>query len=159
MKSCKYSLFLLISGLTLFSKPLEAFDPFDMFDRPRAFWSSYFSEPANNGFITQNTSGLSLYEEDNFLVVEANMPGMNPEEIEITYDSGNLRIEAQKREEENSKRDYYHKCSNYYAYNVKIPEKVDEGINPVAEYNNGLMTIKFQKLEKAPPKKIEIKKK
>ncbi len=85
------------------------------------------------------------------------MPGLRAEDIEVTYNRGSLWIKG-KREESEGKdtRNYYHRCSNSYAYAVDIPSSVDETQSPLAEYENGVMKIRFQKSEKATPKRIEV---
>jgi HSP20 family protein len=101
-----------------------------------------------------------MYEDAGHVVVEANLPGVDPEAVDVTYDRGKLLIRAEREsKKENQERNYYHKSMNSFAYNIEIPSNVDESKNPLAEYKNGLMTIKFEKSETSKPKKIKVEKK
>ncbi len=118
--------------------------------------ASHFPSFSNLG----GSSGITMYEDAGHVVVEANLPGVDPEAVDVTYDRGKLLIRAEREsKKENQERNYYHKSMNSFAYNIEIPSNVDESKNPLAEYKNGLMTIKFEKSETSKPKKIKVEKK
>ncbi|GAB4193282.1 MAG: hypothetical protein Tsb0015_15940 [Simkaniaceae bacterium] len=103
-------------------------------------------------------SGLSISEDDKFVYVEAALPGVSPEEVEVTFDKGILWIKAQRKEEKEEKeKKYYRKASRSYSYRVAVPGNIDENKEPEATFHEGIMTIKFSKTEKAEPKKIQVK--
>lgn len=152
-------LFFPFLAITLLS-PLQAKEPsLKEILQERSLWNTFslFDDFNRSSLITAagNSSGMNLYEEDNQVVVEANLPGLKAEEIEVTYDRGSLWIKG-KKEMEDKERNYFHRSSNAYAYVIDIPSSVDESLSPKAEYENGVMTIRFQKSEKAKPKRIEV---
>jgi HSP20 family protein len=107
-----------------------------------------------------NGSNLSVYEDDKAVYVEAALPGLNTNEIEVTFQKGVLSIQGNKKEEqEDKKRKYYRKASTMYSYQVAIPGNIDESQEPQAEFKNGIMKITFVKQKKAEPKRIPIKNK
>lgn len=118
--------------------------------------ASHFPSFSNLG----GTSGITMYEDEAHVVVEANLPGVDLESVDVTYDRGRLLIRAERESEKEGKdRSYYHKSMNSFAYNIEIPSNIDESKNPLADYKNGLMTIRFEKSEGSKPKKIEVQKK
>jgi HSP20 family protein len=63
------------------------------------------------------------------------MPGFNPEEITVTWDSGVLNIAAEHEEEARGQRRTYHR-------RFRFPKNVDdEAIG--AEYNNGILEVRL----------------
>jgi HSP20 family protein len=103
-------------------------------------------------------SGLSVYEDKNKITVEAAMPGLSAENIEITFEKGILWIKGEKESEEEGKK-YYNKASTSFSYRVFVPGNIDEKKEPEAEYKDGIMKVTFLKKKEAEPKKIKIKKK
>lgn len=102
-------------------------------------------------------SGLGISEDKDFIIVEAALPGLSPEEIEVTFEKGVLWIKGEKKEEmEDKKRNYYRKASKSFSYHVDIPGEVDLSQDPVAEYKHGMMTVRFKKSEKHSARQIKV---
>jgi HSP20 family protein len=103
-------------------------------------------------------SDLSVYEDDKAVHVEAALPGLNTNEIDVTFQKGVLSIRGSKKEEEaDKKRKYYRKASRMYSYQIAIPGNIDESQEPTAEFKDGVMTVSFAKQKKAEPKRIQVK--
>lgn len=108
--------------------------------------------------ITHDKSGLSVYEDDKKIYVEAAVPGIDPDDIDITFQDKYLWIRGEtKKEEENKKKKYYKKATSSFSYRVAIPGDVDLKKEPEATCKNGIMTISFAKSAKVEPKKIKVK--
>lgn len=104
---------------------------------------------------TTNISGLS-YEDDKNVYVDAAVPGIDPKNVEVTYDKGILWVKAEKEEEVKGKK-YYRKASSSFSYRVLVPGNLDPNKEPQAEAKNGTMTVVFAKAAESKPKKIQIK--
>ena len=103
-------------------------------------------------------SGLSVYEDEDKVYVEAAVPGINPKDVEVTFQDGYLWIRGEAKEEErDKKKKYYRQASRSFSYRVAVPGEVDANKEPEATYKHGVMTISFAKSPKALPKKIQIK--
>jgi len=103
-------------------------------------------------------SGLSVYEDKNNIYVEAAVPGIDPKDVEITYQDGYLWVRGETKEEEkNKKKKYYRRATRSFSYRVAVPGEVDVSKEPEATYKHGVMTITFAKSPKARPKKIRVK--
>ncbi len=104
--------------------------------------------------------GLSVYETDNEVVVEANVPGVKPKEVDISLEGRTLTIKAEHketREEREKKKVVYHQARQArYIYSTTIPYPVEAG-KVEAVLKNGVLTITLPKAEEARPKKIAVK--
>jgi HSP20 family protein len=125
-------------------------------------WRQFLNFPVfeedfwRQGFLPQ--SGLTVSEDKDRVYVEAHLPGLKPEHIEMTYENGVLWIRGEKEEEEkDKKKKYYRKASSSFSYRVQIPGVIDEKKEPEASYKDGVMKIAFAKVQKTTSKKINIK--
>lgn len=129
---------------------------FEMVTSPFQRFPQIWEEEENLLPSTTNISGLSIYEDDKNVYVEAAVPGIDPKNVEVTYDKGILWIKAEKEEEEKSKK-YYRKASSSFSYRLLVPGNLDPNKEPQAEGKNGIMTVAFAKAAETKPKKIQIK--
>lgn len=129
---------------------------------PQSFWSfPTRSLLSDDDFLPSTVTGsdLSVSEDDNHVYIEANMPGLDSDDIEVTYHKGQLWLRGSKKEEEkDKKKKYYRYASSSYSYRLAVPGNIDEKSEPDAEYQNGVMKVTFKKMSEAQPKKISVKK-
>jgi len=103
-------------------------------------------------------SGLSVYEDKDKVYIEAAVPGIDPKNVEVTFQDGYIWIRGETKEEkEDKKKKYYRKASQSFSYRVAVPGDVDTTKDPEATYKHGVMTVAFAKSPKARPKRIQIK--
>ena len=109
-----------------------------------------------------NTMSLALdvMENPDSYVVKASVPGIKPEDIEVTIDNNMLTIKGETKEESEHEDGNYHlreRRSGSFYRSVSLPANVKEDkIEAVNE--NGVLTLTLPKAEEAKPKKIEVKK-
>lgn len=124
----------------------------------RPFWGFPLLEDSFWDLDIPSSSGLSLSEDKDRIYVEAALPGLKPENIEISVEKNVLWIKGEKKEEEQDKeKKYYRKASGSYSYRVQLPEQVDDKKDSDALYKDGIIKITFQKSVGSQPKKINIK--
>lgn len=129
---------------------------------PRSLWRfptisvPSFLEDIEDLLPTSNLlNGLSVSEDEKNVYVEAAVPGIDPAEVEVTFDKGVLTIRAEKKEEEKGKTYQRHATRSFF-YRA-APEDVDQKKEPQAICKNGVMTVTFAKVPEAKPKKIAVK--
>ncbi len=99
----------------------------------------------------------NVKDEEDKVVVKAPITGINPEEVDITYDKGSLYIKGIKKPDIEENVDYLRRERRFGDFNrvVNIDTPVDiDKIN--AKYKDGILTIELSKAEEAKPKKIAI---
>lgn len=110
------------------------------------------------GVAAVGGDNLDVYETKDDVVVKANVAGVNPDKVEITFEKGVLSIAAQEEVEEKEGKKYYKKATRSYSYRVAVPGNIDLGAEPEAKVEHGIVSVTFKKAEEAKPKKIAIKK-
>ena len=130
---------------------------------PRNFLENMwdFDDDLLSLFDTRSTSGLSsglsVSEDEKHVYVEASVPGVDPDKIEVSYEKGVLWIRGQQEQEKGDDRKFYRKASSSFSYRMAIPGNVDENKDPEATYKNGIMKVTFNKVPEPQPKKIAVK--
>ncbi len=100
-------------------------------------------------------SGLSISEDKNHVYIEADVPGIEPEKIDVTYKKGVLTTKEE-REEDKDKKFYRHAKQDFF-YQVMVPGNIDEAREPVSSYKNGTVILKFVKRVEEEPRKIPVR--
>ena len=110
-------------------------------------------------FTTQNYApAIDVYQDNDALVVETSLPGIDPENVDISVENDVLTISGETKEKKEVKReDYYRKeiRQGSFSRSVILPVAV-KGAEAVAEYENGVLSITLPKAEEAKPKKIAV---
>lgn len=103
--------------------------------------------------------GLTIYDEKDSIVIEASMPGLKLEEIEINLNKGILWIKGEKKEEEaNKNKKFYKKSFRSYSYSIVLPDEIDENQEPDACYKDGILIVTFPRSKHQGIKRISIRK-
>lgn len=119
-------------------------------------WPTIWEDEDFQKFPTVS-SQLDVSETENEVIVKANVAGVQPEQVDVTFEKGILWIQANAQEEEkNEKQKFYSKSSWNYSYKVAVPGEIDFNQDPIAEVENGVVTITFRKAEASKPKKLTI---
>ena len=107
---------------------------------------------------TETASALSVSEDDKNIYIEAAVPGIDPDDVEVTYERGMLWIRGEAREEEkDKKKKFYRRAARSFSYRIAVPGEVDPNAKPEAESKNGMIMITFPKAASSTPKKITVK--
>ena len=100
-----------------------------------------------------------IYEKDNNINIEMDIPGFNKEDINIEINKGNLVVTAEKNEEENEDKKYLRRERKFYGKYQRsfYLGDIDEE-NIAASFENGILKISIpKKTEEETKKLIEIK--
>ncbi len=105
------------------------------------------------------TPAFDVAENDKEYIVTAELPGIDPKDIEITISNGVLTIKGEKKREEESRgENYYYMERQYGSFqrSFRLPEEVkEEEID--ATYRNGVLRLVIPKVHEGKVKRIEIK--
>lgn len=110
------------------------------------------------GLANTGSENLDVYETKDEVVIKANVAGIDPDKVEITFEKGILSISGSEEVEESEGKKYYKKATRSYAYRVAVPGHLDLKTEPDAKVNHGIVSVTFKKAEEEKPKKIAVKK-
>ena len=123
-------------------------------------WDSFFERrPARAEEVSEWFPTLDVSETKNDYVVKAELPGIDPKDIDISLTSDLLTIKGEKKVEATSKdANWFRQERAYGAFGrtVELPVVVDAK-KIEAQFRDGVLTITLPKAEEAKPKQIEIK--
>lgn len=102
-------------------------------------------------------TGVTVSDDDKNVYVEANLPGLQANDIDVSLDRNTLRISGMKKtEEKDQERNYYSRAQRSFFYQVELPASVEENTEQ-ADYTDGVLHVTFKKNSKENVKKINIK--
>ncbi len=121
----------------------------ESFIHPSPFWPE----------IGAGNVPLDIYQTDKNLIVKATLPGVKPEEVDISLSGDSVTIKGEHKEEQESKEEnYFRREIKYGSFNrtarLPVPIKSDKA---EATFDDGVLTLTLPKAEESRPKKINIK--
>jgi len=143
---------------------LTPWRPFE-FDRIRRemdrLWDSFLEgRPMRKGEESGEwLPSLDVSETKNDVVIKAELPGMDPKDIDISLNNGFLTIKGEKKHEREEKDENYHLVERSYGSftrSVRLPREVQSD-KITASFKNGVLRVTFPKSEEAKKKEIKIK--
>jgi HSP20 family protein len=102
---------------------------------------------------------LDVYESNDEVTVRASIPGVNPDNIDISVIGATLTIKGEKSEDREEKKGNYHLRERHYGAfqrSVNLPSQVNVDRSQ-AEFKDGVLTLTLPKVEAAKPRSIKIK--
>ena len=140
---------------------LRGWEPFRELRRMREVmepWSRlYFGQGGEEG-VEGWAVPLDVVEEGDNIVVHATMPGVKPEDIEVTVDENELTIKGKTETEEEHKEGKYlmrERRTGAFHRTLHLPGTVNTA-KAVPVYDNGVLTITFPKVEAKKAKHLTI---
>ena len=101
---------------------------------------------------------VDIYETAGSLVLKAELPGINPDEVEIRVEDNTLYLKGERKFEKEVKEENLHRVERSYGTFTRsfaLPNTIDAD-KVRAEYQNGILTLTMPKREEAKPRTIKI---
>ncbi len=139
---------------------LTRWDPYrELLSMRRAMDRLFENSLADERDVTSEWSlPLDVVEDENDYVVKAPLPGIKPEDIDITFNQGMLTIKGEMKDESDTTKGQYHLRERRYgtfSRTISLPSTVKpEDIQ--ADYADGILTLRLPKAEEVKPKRIPI---
>ncbi len=121
-------------------------------------WESFFGKGVLEP-VESWVPALDVTETKDNLVVKAELPGIDPKDVEISLSGNVLTIKGEKKQEKEEKDENYHLVERRYGSfmrSIRLPVEVQED-KIEASYKNGILKVILPKSEKAKKKEIKIK--
>lgn len=102
---------------------------------------------------------MDLYETNEEVVVKATLPGVKPEEVDITITGNTLTIRGESKQENEIKEENYirrERRSGSFSRSVTLPGGLKSD-KAEATFEDGVLTLKVPKSEEIKPKSIKVK--
>jgi len=102
---------------------------------------------------------VDLFEDKNDIVVKAELPGMDKDDIEVNLTNSTLTIKGEKKKEEEVKEANYYRCERAYGSftrTLELPKDVHAD-KVKASFKNGVLEVRLPKTEEAKTKEIKVK--
>ncbi len=104
------------------------------------------------------TFAVDVREEPTRYVIEADLPGVSQEHLDLNFEGDVLTIQARHNSEREDKGEGYHvreRGSGVVSRQFRLPDAVDRD-HIEAELKNGVLTVTLPKAEAAKPKRIAV---
>lgn len=101
---------------------------------------------------------LDVSEKDDAYTLKASIPGINPDDLNITFNNNLLTISGETKSEAEKEGERYHLRERRYgsfARSLQLPTPV-KGDQIEASYDAGVLTLHIPKAEEARPKRISV---
>jgi len=125
----------------------------------RLFEESNLSGRGSDGAVAAGWSpAVDIHETEQEIVVKAEVPGINKDDIELSLENNVLSLKGERRFEKDTTEENYHRIERSYggfSRSFSIPSVVDES-KIAADYKEGVLTITLPKTQKAKAKQISI---
>jgi HSP20 family protein len=101
---------------------------------------------------------VDIYETEDNLVLKAELPGINPNDVEVRVEDNTLFLKGERKFEKEVKEENLHRVERSYggfSRTFALPSSINaEKVQ--AEYKDGILTLTMPKREEAKPKTIKI---
>jgi len=99
---------------------------------------------------------VDIYFTEDEVVIKAAVPGVNPDDVEITIEGDTLMIKGETTAPEDVDYICQEHCYGPFAraFNMNVPIQTDK---VTAEFENGILTLTLPKAEEVRPKTIKVK--
>lgn len=101
---------------------------------------------------------VDIYEKDNNLIIEAEVPGARKEDIEVKIKDNSVVIKGEVKKEEDKKEENYYRSERFYGkfervFTLPADVKTEEA---KASFENGILKLTIPKATGAKEVKVEI---
>ena len=141
---------------------LTRFEPFRgataLEDQVNRLFSDVFERKGQESSLTAWAPSVDIYETEHELVVKADLPEVDPQDLDIRVENNILTIRGERQFEKNVNEENYLRVERAYgsfARSFSLANTVNaEAIK--ADYQNGVLTLSIPKREEAKPKQIKV---
>src|SRR5580698_1317205 len=127
-------------------------------DQINRLFNETYERPGQESNLTAWAPAVDIYENEHELVVKADLPDIDPKDLDIRVENNILTIRGERKFEKKVNEDNYLRVERAYgsfSRSFSLANSVNpEGIK--ADYQNGVLTLNVPKREEAKPKQIKV---
>jgi HSP20 family protein len=125
----------------------------------RLFGRTFGTEEGQDVRTAEWVPALDVAETEDRFVITAELPGVKPDEVDISVENSVLTITGERKFYSETKEEDFHRIERRFgsfARSITLPSVADpERIQ--ASFDDGVLTVEIPKREEAKPRKIQIK--
>jgi HSP20 family protein len=102
---------------------------------------------------------VDVRETENAYLVEADLPGLKKEDIDVQVHDNIVTIRGERKQEEQEDKDRYARFERRYGRferSFRLSDRIDTG-KVEASYRDGVLRLELAKREEAKPRQIEVR--
>lgn len=101
---------------------------------------------------------VDVYEDNDKIVIKADLPGLNQEDIDIEMNGDTLTLRGERKFDDEARREGYVRIERQYgafqrSFTIGVPIEPDQ---VKATYKNGILELTVPKAEATKPKKVQV---
>ena len=127
-------------------------------DQVNRLFNDVFERPGEESNLTSWVPAVDIFETEHELVVKADLPDIDPKDLDIRVENNILSIRGERKFENKVSEDKYLRVERAYGSfrrSFSLANTVNsEAIK--ADYQNGVLTLTVPKREEAKPKQIKV---
>ena len=143
-------------------RTLSRFEPFrrasTLQEQINRLFNDVFERPGDESNLTSWAPTVDIFETEHELVVKADLPDIDPKDLDIRVENNILTIRGERTFESKVSEDKYLRVERAYgsfSRSLSLANTVNsEAIK--ADYQNGVLTLTVPKREEAKPKQIKV---
>jgi HSP20 family protein len=143
-------------------RTLSRFEPFrrasTLQDQLNRVFNDVFERAGDESNLTSWAPAADIFETEHELVVKADLPDVDPKDLDIRVENNILTIRGERKFEKKVSEDKYLRVERAYgsfSRSFSLANTVNaEAIK--ADYQNGVLTLTIPKREEAKPKQIKV---
>ena len=143
-------------------RTLNRFEPFrgmaNLNEQVNRLFNDGIERTGENSSLTAWAPAVDIYETEHALVVKADLPDVDPKDLDIRVENNILTIHGERKFENKVAEDKYLRVERAYgsfSRSFSLANTVNsEAIK--ADYQNGVLTLSIPKREEAKPKQIKV---
>jgi HSP20 family protein len=141
---------------------LRRWEPFQelrqMQENMNRLWHSFSSGEGNGQEVESWAIPLDVVQQGDNIVVKATVPGVNPEDIDVSIENDVLSIKGHTKEEREHQEGNYlmrERRSGSFYRALRLPDTVDSD-KAQPHYEHGVLSITFPRMESKKAKRLQI---
>lgn len=133
-------------------------DPFDTLLRLQDVFGPQTGQPREHVSSRVWSPMVDVYEDNEAIVIKADIPGMKQEDIDIEMNGDLLTIRGERKFEDEERRDNYVRVERQYgafqrSFTIGVPIESEQ---IKATYRSGILELTIPKAEAVKPKKVQV---
>ena len=124
-------------------------------DRLNRMFNDFYGEAFGRTWVPP----VDIYEtSDHEVVLKAELPDMNREDISVTFENNVLTLTGERKFQEEARKDSFQRMERHYgsfSRSFTLPATIDAA-RISASYKDGVLTIRLPQREEAKPKQIAV---